>query len=104
MIEKSKKFLKEKNLKIAKWKHAFEGSASTYNWNWKFIIVEIVNFFNPELQLQDTESAIKSKLIELLTQLKRFKFVTTLILVFKKIESERKKRQMLFKLKSRSNY
>ena len=31
---------------------------------------------------------IESKLTELLTQLKVFKFVTTLVLVFKKIESE----------------
>ena len=46
--------------------------------------------FNLELQLKDTESAIKSKLIELLTQLKGFKFVTTLVLVFKKIESKDK--------------
>ena len=30
----------------------------------------------------DTESAIKSKMIELLTQSKDFKFVTTLVLVF----------------------
>ena len=44
--------------------------------------------FNPELQLKDTESAIKNKLIELLIQLKGFKFVT--ILVFKKIESKDK--------------
>ena len=49
----------------------------------------ILNSFNPELQL-DTESAIKSKLIKLLTQLKGFKFVTALVLVFKKIESEDK--------------
>ena len=63
--------------------HAFKGFASTYN-------VEILNSFNPELQLKDTESAIKSKLIELLTQLKGLKFVTTLVLVFKKIESEDK--------------
>ena len=46
-----------------------------------------MNSFNPELELKDTESAIKSKLIELLTQLKSFKFVTTLVLAFKKIES-----------------
>ena len=52
--------------------------------------VEILNSFNPELQLKDTESAIKSKLIDLLTQLKGFKFVTTFFLVFKKIESEGK--------------
>ena len=44
--------------------------------------------FNPELQLKDTESANKSKLIELLNQLKDFKFVTTLFLVFKRIENK----------------
>ena len=48
------------------------------------------NSFNPELQLKYTESAIKSKLIELVIQLKGFKFVTALVLVFKKIESEDK--------------
>ena len=47
-----------------------------------------MNSFNLELQLKDTESAIKSKLIELLTQLKDFKFVTALVLVLKMIESE----------------
>ena len=52
------------------------------------VLVEILDSFNPELQLKDTESAIKSRLIELLTQLKGFKFVTTLVLVFKKKESE----------------
>ena len=72
----------EKNVKITKREHAFKSYASTYN-------VEILNSFNPELQLKDTESAIKSKLIELLTQLKGFKFVIT-VLVFKKIESEDK--------------
>ena len=45
-------------------------------------------FFNPELQLKDTESANKSKLIELLNQLKDFKFVATLFLVFKRIENK----------------
>ena len=44
-----------------------------------------MNSFNPEIQLKDTKSAIKSKLIKLLTQLKGFKFKTTLVLVFKKI-------------------
>ena len=38
------------------------------------------------MQLKNTESAIKSKLIELLTQLKGFKFVTTLVSAFIKIE------------------
>ena len=37
-----------------------KGLASIYN-------VEFLNSFNPELQLKDTESAIKNKLIELLT-------------------------------------
>ena len=71
--KKSVNFLDEKNIKIRKGEHAFKGYESTYN-------VEILN--NPELQLKDTESAIKSKLIELLTQLKGFKFVTTLVLAF----------------------
>ena len=35
-----------------------------------------------------TESAIKSKLIDLLTQLKGFKFATALVLVFKRIDRE----------------
>ena len=58
--------------------------------------VEILNSFNPELQLKDTESAVKSKLIELLTRLRGFKFVTTLVLVFKKIESKDKKSMTIF--------
>ena len=40
---------------MTKRKYAFKG------------YVDILNFFNPELQLEDTESAIKSKLVELLT-------------------------------------
>ena len=80
--KKGENFLNEKNVKIKR-ELAFKDFASTYN-------VEILNSFNPELQLKDTESAIKSKLIELLTQLEGFKFVTTLVLVFKKIESEDK--------------
>ena len=50
----------------------FKGYASTYN-------VEILNSFNPELQLKDTESVIKSKLADLLTRLRGIKFVTTLV-------------------------
>ena len=71
---KKKKFFKQKNVKI-------NGFASTYN-------VEILNSCNPELQLEDTESAIKCKLKKLLTELKGFEFVTTLL--FEKIESEDK--------------
>ena len=75
--------MNEKNVKITKRAYAFKGCASTYN-------VEILNFFNPELQLKDTESAIKSNLIELLSELKGFRFMATLVLVFKKIESKDK--------------
>ena len=75
--------MNEKNIKITKRGHAFKGYASTYN-------VEILNSFNPELQLKDTESSTKSRLIELLTQLKGFKFVAALVLVLKKIESKDK--------------
>ena len=39
-------------MKITKEQHAFKGYGSTYN-------VEILNSFNPELQLKDTESAVK---------------------------------------------
>ena len=81
--KKSENFLNEENVKITKQEHALKGFASTYN-------VEILNSFNPELQLKDTESTINSKLIGLLTQLKGFKFVTTLVFVFKKIDSEDK--------------
>ena len=81
--KKMKNFLNEKNAKITKRAHAFKAYASSYS-------AKILNSFNLELQLKDTESAIKSKLIELLTQLKGFKFMTTLVLVFKKIECKDK--------------
>ena len=68
--------MNKKKTKITKPEHAFKGYANTYN-------VEILNSFNPELQLKDTESTIKSKLIDLLSELKCFNFVTTLVLVFK---------------------
>ena len=67
----------------------FKGSASPYN-------VKVYKFFNSELQLKDTESVIKSTLIDLLTQVKGFKFVTTLVLVFKKIDSEDKRKYGTF--------
>ena len=44
--------------------------------------------FNPELQLKDTAFSIRNKLIDLLTELKGFKFVTTLVLELKKIEND----------------
>ena len=48
---------------MTKWKHAFKDFGSSYN-------VEILNSFNPQLPLKDTESAIKSKLINLLYELR----------------------------------
>ena len=71
--------------KIAKQEHTFKGYARTYN-------VETLNAFNSEVQPKDTESAIKTKLVELLAQVKGFKFVTTLVLLFKPIESKGKKK------------
>ena len=41
-------------MKIKKTAHAFKVYASSYN-------VEILNSFNPELQLKDTENTIKNK-------------------------------------------
>ena len=75
--------LKQKNVKIIKRAYAFKGYASSYS-------VDILNYFNPEIQLKYTESVIKCKIIELLSQLKGFKFVKTLALVFQKIESKDK--------------
>ena len=54
--------MNEKNIKIIK---PEQSCASTCS-------IEILNFSNPELQLKDTESAIKSKVIELLSELKGF--------------------------------
>ena len=60
----------EKNGKVAKQFYACKGYGSTHS-------VEILNYFNPELQLKDKESAIASKLIDLLSELRGFKFVAT---------------------------
>ena len=60
----------EKNGKVVKQSHACKGYGSTHS-------VEILNYFNPELQLKYKESAITSKLIDLLSELRVFKFVTT---------------------------
>ena len=55
------------------------------------IMLKFQIFFNTKLQLRETESTIKSRLIELLTQLKSPEFLTTFDLVFKKIESDKSK-------------
>ena len=75
-----------KKYKTTKRAHAFNGSCN----------VEVLNFFNPELQFKDTESAIKN------TELERFKFVTTLILVFGKIETANKTKYNTFYLYSKA--
>ena len=53
--KKKKKNFNKKNLKITKQVHAFNCYASSYN-------LQALNSFNPELQLKDTEYAIKNKL------------------------------------------
>ena len=47
---------------------------------------EILTSYNPKIQLKDTESATK----ELITELRGFKFVITLVLVVKKAENDNK--------------
>ena len=44
--------------------------------------------FNPELQLEDNESAIKNRLKNLMTKLEGFKLKKTLVLEFIKIKSD----------------
>ena len=66
----------KKSEKIMKQPHAYKGYAGTY--------VEILNSFNLELQLVNPESVIKNKLTVLLTELGGFKFVTILVIEFKK--------------------
>ena len=93
-------FLSKKYIKITKRReHAFKAFASTYN-------VEILDSFNPELQLKDTKSAStnKYKLKKLLSELKRFKFVRTLVLVFKKIKSKDKTKFDNFYSSSKAEY
>ena len=79
-IKKVRNKRNERNKQI----HTFKNFSNTYN-------VEILNFSIAELKLKDSESTIKSKLIELLTRLKGFEFATTLVLVFKKIRKNDKK-------------
>ena len=57
--------MKKKNSKIIKRSLFCRGYVITYN-------VEILNYFNPELQLKDAEFAIKNKLIKLLPRLKEW--------------------------------
>ena len=84
-----------KNAKITKWSYAYKGCASTYN-------VEILNSLNPELQLKDIECTIKKKLIDLLPELRGFKFVTTLVLESKKIKSNDESKYSTFSSNSKA--
>ena len=81
--------MNETNVKITERSNAFKGYASSYN-------VEIGNSLNAELQLKDTEYEIRNKLIDLLSELRSFRFVTTLILGLKKIQSDIKHYIALF--------
>ena len=49
--------------------------------------VEILKLFDPELQLINTKPMIKDKLKELLSELKKFKVQTVLVLDYKKINN-----------------
>ena len=60
-----------------------------------------MNPYNPELQLTDTESAIRSKVTDLLSELIGFKFMIMLVLEFKKIESDDKTKYDTFYLNSK---
>ena len=55
--------MNKKTVKITKGAHDFNGHASSYN-------VEILNSFNPDLQIKDNEPAIKNKLKKLLSKIK----------------------------------
>ena len=56
--------MKEKNVKITKQAHAFKGYTSSCN-------AEILNYFNPDLQLKDTEYAIKNILKKITIWIKK---------------------------------
>ena len=62
--------------------------------------VKILNSFNLLLLLKNNKPTIKHKLIDLLSEWRRFKFLTTLVLEFKKIESEDETKYSTFYLNS----
>ena len=53
-----------KKVKITKRAHAFENYAHSYN-------IEILNYFNSELQLKNTKSVIKNKLKDFIEWIER---------------------------------
>ena len=54
------------------------------------LVIEILNSFNPELQLKDSYYTIKNKLKKLLTELRGFKLLTGLVLESIQIENDDK--------------
>ena len=58
---KIEKVLDEKKKKITKQSHPYKGYAGSYS-------VEILDSFHHELQLKDTDDAIRNKVINLLTE------------------------------------
>ena len=60
---------------MTKQSHPSNGYVSTYD-------VEILKYFNPELQLKDTETEMRNKQKDLLTELKGLKFVMTVFFLF----------------------
>ena len=89
VTKKNENFLNRKKYIKIKRGLAFKGFASTHN-------IKIFNSFKPKLQLGDTESTIKKKLIELLSELIRFKFEATSVLVFKKQKVKIKQSMTIF--------
>ena len=85
----------EKNANITKRSHAYKSYANTYS-------AKILNSFNSELQLKNTKSVIKSKLIDLLSELRWFKFLTSLVLEFEKVENDDKTIYNTFYLNSKA--
>ena len=73
----------KKKSKYFKWqKYKTIKTTTCFNFNIRaLMILKLYFFFHPKLQVKDTECAIESNLIWLLTWLKGFKFVTTLVLV-----------------------
>ena len=63
-----------------KWSHAYRDYAGAFN-------AEILNSFNSELQLKDSEYSVRNKTKHLLDGLKGFKFMTSLVWEFKKMQS-----------------
>ena len=82
--KKSRIFFDQKNVKITKQSHALKGYASFDN-N-EILIILALNYNLKALNLQKS----KNKLIDLASNLRGFKLVTTLVLEFKKIQSDDK--------------